>query len=68
MGNSSNYFIVITNCKQLLHRPHDKTNVFRLKATINANIPTSIYLLKVNNGNTRTMSEICPKLTIETPK
>ena len=27
-------------------------------------MPTSIYLLKVNNGNTRTMREICSKLAI----
>ena len=28
----------------------------------------SIYLLKVNNGNTTTGCEICSKLTIKTPK
>ena len=28
--------------------------------------PASIYLLKVNNRNTRTRCEICSKLTIET--
>ena len=28
----------------------------------------SIYLLKVNNGNTRKNCEICLKLTIETPE
>ena len=27
-----------------------------------------IYLFKVNNGNTRTMCEICSKLTIKTPE
>ena len=26
----------------------------------------NIYLSKVNNGNTRTMSEICSNLTLET--
>ena len=31
-----------------------------------ASQPASIYLLKVNNRNTRTKSEICSKLTIET--
>ena len=31
-------------------------------------IPTGIYLLKVNNRNTRTRREICPKLTIKTPE
>ena len=29
------------------------------------NIPVGIYLLKVNNKNTRTMCEICSKLTIK---
>ena len=29
---------------------------------------TSIYLLKVNNRNTRTRCEICSKLTIKTPE
>ena len=28
--------------------------------------PTDIYLLKVNNGNTRTRFEICSELTIKT--
>ena len=31
-------------------------------------LPISIYLLKVNNRNTRTRCEICSKLTIKTPK
>ena len=30
--------------------------------------PASIYLLKVNNRNTRTWCEICSKLTIKTPE
>ena len=30
--------------------------------------PAGIYLLKVNNRNTRTRCEICLKLTIKTPK
>ena len=30
--------------------------------------PASIYLLKVNNRNTRTRCEICSKLTIKTPE
>ena len=30
--------------------------------------PAGICLLKVNNGNTRTMFEICSKLTIKTPE
>ena len=31
-------------------------------------IPVAIYLLKVKERNTRTMSEICSKLTIKTPE
>ena len=31
-------------------------------------LPAGIYLLKVNNKNTRTRCEICSKLTIKTPK
>ena len=30
--------------------------------------PVDIYLLKVNNRNTRTRCEICSKLTIKTPE
>ena len=30
--------------------------------------PGGTYLLKVNNGNTRTICEICLKLTIKTPE
>ena len=32
------------------------------------NNPVGVYLLKVNNKNTRTRCEICSKLTIKTPK
>ena len=32
------------------------------------NEPADIYLLKVNNRNTRTRCEICSKLTIKTPE
>ena len=30
--------------------------------------PAGIYVLKVNNRNTRTSCEICSKLTIKTPE
>ena len=30
--------------------------------------PVGIYLLKVNNRNTRTRCEICSKLTVKTPE
>ena len=32
------------------------------------NAPANIYLLKVNNRNTRKRSEICSKVTIKTPE
>ena len=35
---------------------------------INVCNPAGIYLLKVNNRNTRTRCEICSKLTIKTPE
>ena len=31
-------------------------------------LPANIYLLKVNNRNTRKRCEICSKLTIKTPE
>ena len=31
-------------------------------------LPACIYLLKDNNGNTRTRCELCSKLTIKTPE
>ena len=34
----------------------------------NSSWPAGIYLLKVNNRNTRTRCEICSKLTINTPE
>ena len=34
----------------------------------NSLIPAGIYLFKGNNRNTRTINEICSKLTIETPQ
>ena len=35
---------------------------------INSKAPVGIYLLKVNNKNTRTRCEICSKLTIKIPE
>ena len=32
------------------------------------NTHNGLYLFKDNNGNTRTMCEICSKLTIKTPE
>ena len=35
---------------------------------IRRSFPAGIYLLKVNNRNTKTRCEICSKLTIKTPE
>ena len=42
--------------------PPKKKNV----ELIGQQYPAGIYLIKVNNGNTRTICEICLKLTITT--
>ena len=34
----------------------------------NGSLPTGIYLLKVNNRNTRRRCKICSKLTTKTPE
>ena len=41
-------------------------NISNYKAIRAISSPAGIYLLKVNNRNTRTSYEICPKLTIKT--
>ena len=42
--------------------------IIYLVLTLSITFPSGIYLLKVNNGNTRTRCEICSKLTIKTPE
>ena len=41
---------------------------YLFKVNNNIAIPSGIYLMKVNNGNIRTVCEICSKLTIKTPE
>ena len=36
--------------------------------TLTTTYPVGIYVLKVNNSNTRTMCEICSELTRNTPE
>ena len=43
-------------------------NVKNMILAILWSCPAGIYLLKVNNRNTRTRCEICSKLTIKTPE
>ena len=42
----------------------DKQVMLEYAASSNRYLPVGIYLLKVNNRNTRTNCEICSKLTI----
>ena len=44
------------------------TTLKYLKKCYESRLLAGIYLFKVNNGNTRTMREICLKLTIKTPE
>ena len=45
----------------------EKTTLLSLQ-NISLNTPAGIYLLKVNNRNSRTRCEICSKLTIKIPE
>ena len=49
----------------LLYNVTTQKGVFR---TLSSPCPAGIYLLNVNNRNTRTRYEICSKLTIKTPE
>ena len=44
------------------------TYVATLEMFLKTNNPASIYLLKINNRNTRKRSEKCSKLIIKTPE
>ena len=47
---------------------HNESLCFTFIYTVFRFFPAGIYLLKVNNRNTRTRCEICSKLTIKTPE
>ena len=61
----SNKIISCNNYKLLLlnWRHTNKCSIYSARFN-----PVGIYLLKVNNRNTRTRCEICSKLTIKTPE
>ena len=62
-------FHIIQNQNLILQRNVSSLqNSTIFSTTIMTKDPVSIYLLKVNNRNTRTRSEICSKLTIKTPE
>ena len=56
----------IVSCKAMRSKNFGK---FVEKTSVNRNnYPAGINLFKVNKKNSRTMCEICSKLTIKTPK
>ena len=61
---------IIENCNSVGAGAHNVGKVvpFWLKFDPNFTNITGIYLLKVNNRNTRTRCEICSKLTIKIPE
>ena len=58
--NASKLHADIKMCK------HKKWGKYKKKKSFEGQDPAGIYLLKVNNRNTRTRCEICSKLTIKT--
>ena len=55
--------------RSYLSRKQNFNELFRERVKmLQRNIPAGIYLLKVNNRNTRPRCKICSKLTIKTPK
>ena len=58
----------ICNVKFFVHLGLQKNLCPKNCLILHLPIPAGIYLLKVNNRNTRTRCEICSKLTIKTPE
>ena len=66
-------FVYFSLCFSLIINPDHPVKRISLNASsdqkfVEAPNPAGIYLLKVNNINTRTRCEICSKLTIKTPE
>ena len=59
------FFSNVETAKQIKKKIKKKVETGKY-LTFNKNYPAGIYLLKVNNRNTRTRCEICSKLTIKT--
>ena len=73
-GKSNPYsqFVSVTNHKLSSYHTISATTATNIAISLLALVftthPAGISLLKVNNGNTRKISEICSKLTINTPE
>ena len=61
-----NVMLLITMKMKIIKNESHRLSRLSKKQTIH--YPAGIYLLKVNNRNTRTRCEICSKLTIKTPE
>ena len=68
VGNAE---LIIACIVEALHYGSSDCNLFMRSSSnqplFTNTLPAGIYLLKVNNRNTRTRCEICSKLTIKTP-
>ena len=62
MGASGNYQYADPLCENTVPESQSERGIY----SISSQYPTGIYLSKFNNRNTRTMCEICSKLTIKT--
>ena len=60
----------LTVPEQILLLPYEFSRIFKIVFLQNTSwwIPADLHLLKVNIENTRTMFEICFKLTKKTPE
>ena len=57
--------LVFNGLTCIIHAWYEVFNFFGRHSLVGSVNPACIYLLKVNNGNTRTICEICSKLTIK---
>ena len=64
------FVVTIENKNKLSFLGKFSTNekLFLVFTFTKSNFPVGIYLLKVNNRNTRSRNEICSKLTVKIPK
>ena len=66
--NTSRSYQKQTNLIQSISQNINKDCHFLATLSFSSQIPSDIYLFKVNNRNTTKRYEICSKLTIKTPE
>ena len=64
LSKSSNQSLLLPSFKPFLN----DISLLSLESYRNSTNPAKIFLFKANDGNTRTICEICSKLTIRTPQ